>query len=187
MTPAQLQTLRDDIANSPDLVGKQDYEISALYNADAAPTYLVWRTDASTDAVMDAIDWTKYTPNMRPQLADTPARAAFILNLLGNINIKQMNLQNMLFGRATVDATKAGIRKGLQDAVTAVPAGAAGAEIDPGGALGATVLLTMTRPARRIEKLLVTSTPTTGGVQAGVMGFQGTVSPQDISDVLAMP
>lgn len=191
MTPAQLDAIKADIAANPDLAAFPQTQdgadgVAQLYNAFDA-TFKVWNTAAPTDAIFDAVDWTKYTPNMKPLVGDIPARAAFIMNNALLTNIKQMNLQNMLFGRQSIDGSKLGIRKGLQDSVTGVPAGAAGADVDPGGALGVTVVTALVRPARRIEKLLVTSTPTTGGVTAGLMGFEGQVSYPDIVAARARP
>lgn len=184
MTPSQITAIKADIAASPDLVGKQDYQIAALYNLPAVPNYDVWRTEAPVKGVYEAIDGTKYTPADTPLLADLPAKAAWFLNLCGMINIKQMQLQNLLIGKTEIDASKAGTRSWLKDAVTGVPAGPNGAAINPGGANATAVMNTLIRPALRIEKLLVLRTEQTGVVTAGVMGREGTISPQEISDVL---
>ena len=85
----------------------------------------------------------------------------------------------MLF-RDKIDGRKANIRAALRDAVIALPAGVAGAAVTAGGASGATVLTALTRNATVTEKILVTSSPTTGNVTAGLMGFEGTVTYQDV-------
>ena len=192
MTPAQLDLIKADITANPDLAAfpagqDGDQGIADLYNKTAVPDFAVWRTDASTDAILDAVDGTKYTPVDVPSAADLPAASALYLNRCAIINIKQMNLQTFTVGRATLNASKVGTRKGLQDCVTAVPAGANGVNVNPGGALGVTVLNTLWRLGRRIEKLLVTGTAATGGVSAGVMGFEGQISYSDIRDARARP
>ena len=91
-----------------------------------------------------------------------------------------MNLQKLTIGRETVYASKVNVRKGLQDAVTQLPAGTAGAYVSAGGAAGVTVLTAMLRNATRAEKLLNTGTSTTGTVTANLLGFEGTVMDRDI-------
>ena len=182
MNAQQLAAIKADIAASGDmntLPNNSDgsYAIAALYNLPAVPTFTVWRTDAQVSAILDAINWSLYTPN------DSPDNTATYTNRALNIQTKQMNLQNMVIGRDRLDCSKVNIRAGLRDAVTAIPAGTAGAAVQPGGASGATVLNNCTRPATRLEKLLATASQgsdTTGTVTARVMGYEGFVSYQDI-------
>ena len=94
---------------------------------------------------------------------------------------KQMNLQNIVVGRDTINGAKANVREGLRDALIQLPAGVAGSMVAAGGASGVNVLNKMVRPARLIEKILVTGTAKTGSVTAGLMGYEGTVSPGDVS------
>jgi hypothetical protein len=182
MTPEQLAIIKADIAASADmntLPNNSDgsFEIARLYNLPASPTFSVWRTDASVDAIMDAINFSLYTPN------DAPDNTATYTNRALNIQTKQINLQLMTQGRTTLNCAKVNIRGGLRDAVIQVPSGASGAMTAPGGASGATVLNNCTRPATRLEKLLAAASQgsdTTGTVAARVMGFEGYVSYQDI-------
>ena len=182
LTTAQLQAIKADIAANADmntLPANSDgsYEIARLYNLPASPTFTVWRTDAQVSAILDAINWSLYTPN------DAPDNTATYTNRTLNIQTKQMNLQNMVIGRERLDCSKVNIRAGLRDAVIAVPAGAGGAAVSPGGASGATVLNNCTRAATRLEKLLAVASQgndTTGSVTARVMGFEGSVSYPDI-------
>ena len=70
----------------------------------------------------------------------------------------------------------------------AVPAGAGGAAVSPGGASGATVLNNCTRLATRLEKLLAATSQgsdTTGTVTARVLGFEGSVNYTDIDNARA--
>lgn len=180
MTPAQLQTLGAYIAADPVLSAIPNsndgaYEVAALLNANASPAYSVWKTNASVQDVFDAIDWSKYTPT------DAADGSNIYTNRLLSIQTKQMNLQNMLVGRDTVNASKANIREGLRDAVIQLAAGAAGSMVSAGGANAVNVLNKLVRPARLIEKVLATGTVQTGAVTAALMGFEGTVSPADVS------
>ena len=182
MTPSQLAAIKADILANADmntLPANSDgsFAIAALYNQPAVPTFTVWRTDASVAAILDAINWSLYTPN------DAADGTAIYTNRLLAVQTKQMNLQNMVQGRDRLDCSKVNIRAGLRDAVTSVPAGTGGAAVSPGGASGAAVLNNCTRPATRIEKLLATASQgsdTTGAVTARVLGFEGSVSYQDI-------
>ena len=180
MTPAQLQTLGAFIAADPVLSAKPNsndgaYEVAALLNADASPAYSVWRTNASTQDVFDAIDWAKFTPT------DAADGSNIYTNRLLMIQTKQMNLQNILMGRDTVNATKTNVREGLRDALIQLPAGANGTGVTAAGANAVNVMNKLVRPARLIEKVLATGTATTGSVTAGLMGYEGTVSPGDVS------
>lgn len=175
MTPAQLATIKADILAQGDLNiypanSDGSFAIAALYNLPASPTFNVWRTDASVQDIYDAINWSQYTP------VDAPEATGIYTARALAIQTKQMNLQNMLQGRTTIDCSKTNVRAGLRDAVVAVPAGASGAAVSPGGASGATVLANCIRPATRLEKLLSTGSATTGSTTANLLGFEGSVS-----------
>jgi hypothetical protein len=66
----------------------------------------------------------------------------------------------------------------LRDAVVAVPAGAGGSNVSPGGVSGATVLNACVRDALRIEAILAGGDATTGTVTAKLLGFEGAISYQ---------
>lgn len=180
LTNAQLLTLKADINADPVLslipLGSDGSQtIADAYNALAAPTFQVWDPNASANAIFDAIDWSKYTP------VDAPDVTAIFTNRMLAVQTKQMNLQSMLFGREIVDASRANIRAGIRDAVIGLPTGAAGATVSAGGAGGATVLTTMTRPATRAEKLFASAPVATGPVSAAVMTVIGDLSHNDIT------
>lgn len=182
LTLAQLQAIKADIAANSDLnVFPQNSDgssaIADLYNI--VGNQDVWRTEAPVAAIYDAITWANYTP------ADAPDTTAIYTNRLLAIQTKQMNLQNILQGRATVDASKANLRAGLRDAVVAIPAGAGGASVSAGGASGVTVLTACVRKATRIEKLLAPTPATTGTVTANLLGFEGMISYRDIDQARA--
>jgi hypothetical protein len=69
--------------------------------------------------------------------------------------------------------------------VIALPAGVAGAAVAAAGASGVTVLTAGTRLATRLEKLLTTGPVTTGTTVADVMGWEGTVSSTDLTNLRA--
>lgn len=182
LTTQQLQAIKADIAASADmntLPANSDgsYDIARLYNMPAVPAFLVWRTDAPVTDILDGIDFTKYTP------ADAPEATGIYTARAQSIQIKQMNLQNMIQGRDKLNTAKVTIRASLRDAVIAIPAGASGANVSPGGASGVNVLNACVRNATRIEKLLANASQgsdTTGGITARVMGFEGSIQPGDI-------
>lgn len=186
LTQAQLVTLKTDILADPVLAVKPmtpdaAYEIADAYNTQANPTFNVWRTDASVNAIYDAIDFTKYTP------ADVAAENLIGIQRLLIIQTKQMNLQNMLQGRTNVDASKANIRNGIRDSVIALPAGASGVNVSAGGSSGVNVLNAMIRPATRGEKLFTTGPQTTGTVTADVMGYEGRIEYTDVIAARTLP
>lgn len=185
MTPAQLTAVKADILASADLntypPGSDGaFAIAALYNRPASPAYAVWRTDTPVAAINDAIDDTKFTPTDVPTVTQLPAESMLWLNRSQMVLIKQGNLQRLLQGRDTVDASKANVRAGLRDALILLPTGVNGANTSAAGASAVNALTACTRAGTRIEKLLATSTPQTGTVTAGVMGHEGAVSYTDI-------
>lgn len=194
LTLQQLQAIKADIANNPDMASQPmnsdgAFAIAALYNAAPAAPQDVWRTEVPVSAIYDAINWSQYTPAWTPSALDLPALAALYTNALLVIQTKQMNLQVMTQGRETVNAARVNVRSGLRDAVIAVPAGAVSSNVvgnvSPGGASGATVLANCVRKASRIEKLLSSTAPALGGITANVMGFEGVISYSEIQEARA--
>lgn len=192
LTTAQLQALKADIladqtlANQP-MTSAGSQVIAAAYavvgNLD------VWRTDAPVSAIYDAIDWTKFTPTGAmddASLTDATVAARRQAQLLA-IQTKQMNLQNMLQGRTTVDASKANIRAGLRDAVIQLPAGTNGAGVAAGGTNGTTVLNALVRKANRFEALYATTQATTGAVTANLLVVEGQVTSDQIQQARELP
>ena len=177
MTPAQIAALKADIAANADMHtqpmnGAGHAAIIALYNA--ASTTDVWRTDAPVNAIMDAINWSAFTP------VEPADGTALYTNRLLLIQTKQINLQSMLQGRTTVDASKANLRAGLRDAVTTLPAGASGASISAAGASGVNVLNALVRKATRFEKLFAIFPAVTGSVTANLLVLEGSLSTSDL-------
>lgn len=184
LTTAQLQALKADIlANAA-----QGQPLAAFYAANdlnsiadwynGASAVHAWRTEAPVTGILDAVDWTKYTPN------DAAAETLIGVQRILITQTKQMNLQNMLFGRTTLDCSKAGIRAGLRDSVISVPTSASGANTNPGGANGGTVLSACRRLANRIEALLAGGEETTGATAARVLAYEGTIGRDEVQQAL---
>lgn len=152
-------------------------QVADLCNAASDPAVAVWRTDAPVSAILDAIDFSKYTPN------DAADGTAVYTNRTLLAQTKQMNLQLMLRGRESLNCSKANIRASLRDAVIAVPTGVGGAVTSPGGASGATVMTACTRTATFAEAALRGASAQTGTVTAFLLDFEGQISVQDIDSL----
>lgn len=189
LTQQQLQTLKTNILAQGSLataVATRDGDaIAAFYNVVSATD--VWNTATPVDDVFDAIDWSKYTPT------DAADGTAVYTNRLLLIQTKQINLQAFLFprsnfGRPTLNFAKQRIREGLRDAVIALPAGTGGASVTAGGVSGVNVLTAGLRKATVGEALLLANASVqTGTVTAGLLGFEGQISPGDALNALDLP
>ncbi len=180
LTPAQYTVIAADILANADMntVSRDNYgcqTICDLYNAPS--TTDVWATSASVNTITDGIDWSKFTP------VDGADGTVSYTNRALLIQTKQMNLQLMLQGRTTIDASKANIRAGLRDAVINLPAGVSGAPVSASGASGINVLNALTRKATRLEKLFASAGVATGSVTAGILIFEGTVSNDQMQSI----
>lgn len=188
MTPSQLQALKAAIDANPTwsaypMNSDGHNDLAAALSRSASPAFSVWRTDAQVNDIIDAINWSNYTPNEPISTADSGDALQRKNGWLLTIQTKQMNLQLMLQGRQTVNASLVNVRAGLRDATIQIPSGASGANTSPGGASGAAVLGACVRNANEIEKILAmpsAGSDTTGSVTARVMGYEGRVSAQDI-------
>lgn len=192
LTTAQLQTLKTAIAADPAMSSQPmtsggAFAITAMLNAQASPAFKVWRSDAPVDAIIDSVTWASYTPNDKVSAADTDPALSRKIGWLLEIQTKQMNLQLMLQGRSTLDCSHATLRAGLRDAVIQVPSGAGGAATSPGGASGATVMGVCVRDATLGEKILAGNQETTGGVSAAVLGYEGSISSDDVQQARELP
>lgn len=175
LTSAQLATLKaailaDNTLNAFPNTDNGNGDLANALNAIASPDWLVWQTAVPVDAINDAITWANFTPQ------DTPDNTVTWSNRSLACQGKQFNLQTMLVGRSTLDASKSNLRAGLQDALTAIPSGASGASKNGGWA---NVQAILSRKAKLIEKILSTGT----GSQAtpATMGYEGTVTGDDVT------
>jgi hypothetical protein len=179
LTLAQLQAIKAAILADPTLAshsmdGDGNGAIADAMNVLASPVVFAWRTNVPVQEVFDTIDWTKYTPS------DAGDATVTYSNRLLLIQTKQMNLQNILIGRDSIDASKPNVRAGLRDSVIQLPAGAAGAYVTAAGANASTLLGALIRKATRAEALLASGTATTGPVTASLLTFQGLINSTDI-------
>lgn len=190
LTTTQRYTLRNNINADPALSAWPNnddghLEIVKAYALDSLTD--VWRTDAPVQDIINAVDWSRYTPTDSALDTDTAAIAAAKTNRLLAVQTKQMNLQLMLQGRDTLDCSKPSIRTGLRDCVVQVPTGASGAMTNPGGPNGGTVLTACIRKANRGESLFATIQATTGATTAYLLTFEGLVTLEDVREARNLP
>ena len=181
LTAAQKATLKaaiiaDNTLNAFPNDADGGFAIAAILNQLSSPAVSFWASRVLVSAVLDSIDWTKFTP------ADALDGSALQQARMYIINIKQMNVQTMLIGRDTLDASKANVRAGLRDSTTGVPAGAGGVAVSPGGSGGATILAAMQRTGTKAEVIFSPGTAVTGPVTANLFGWEGLLSGQDVRD-----
>jgi len=185
LTPAQYTTLKNYILADPVfslIVDNEDGDdaIAIELNKLASPTFNVWNTETPSTSIVDAVDFSKYTPNDAVP-TDTQLNAEVWKARAQAATIKRDNLWAILdVTNGLVNASKPNVRAGLRDAVISVPTGANGAATAPGGANGVNVLNACVRPARLIEKVLTTGPATTGGVTADIMGYVGEITRGDV-------
>ena len=160
------------LATLPPSSGAVSSILSALSDT-SLQTYYVYNSKTSVDDVFNNVTWANFTPVNPAAGAGTDA-TNWMLACQG----KQFNLQTLLTGRATIDATKANIRAGLQDALTNIPSGVNGAT-KSGGWIG--VQLILSRLATPLEQLFATGS----GTQASP-SLTGTIDPIGYNDVLTI-
>ena len=191
LTAAQLTTLGTDIAANNNTAPGTSGPISALvhsqdnadavaqwYNLVAAGPFVVWR-DLSMDVVLGLI----VNANMTP-LDDPPTDIAAADYLQRNAlwqardlacQGKALNLQNLTISRSFAPMKRSGYRTALQDALTNLPAGTAGAKIAAGW-VGV-------RDAAKFnstngEKLFATGTGTFSS--PADLGYEGPIATSDV-------
>lgn len=172
MTPAQISTLRAAMLSEPALTtaiaAGATGEIAQFYNTNTA-SFTVWKTNAQAIAIYDKIIWANMTP------VDVADGSVLWTNRSLACQGKQFNLQTILQGRTSIDASKANIRAGLQDALTGLPSGAAGANQ---GAGWVNVNLSLQRIATNGEKLFAAGVGTPAA--PALLVFEGNVSDDDV-------
>lgn len=174
LTQAQIDALVADIAiNRASIADGDTPGAAAFYNALAVPDCIVWNPVTAAKDLMDAVTWANLTP------ADAPDATTTWTNRSLACQGKQFNVQTILVGRDIIDATKANVRAGLQDALSNVPSGAAGSLVSAGWA---NVKTALTRKATRLEKLLSTGLGT--AASPSIMGFVGSVQPNQFNGIV---
>lgn len=124
LTTAHLDTLKAWLTTGPG-AGLQDEEARAALNSAAAPDFFVYWSAVPVELVLDKINYANYTPNDDPSQANATAAQVWE-NRAMLIQLKQINLQLLLQGRGTFDATKTTQRTGLRDATESLPSGTNG-------------------------------------------------------------
>lgn len=117
----------------------------------SASTLAVWRTSVATKDLFDQIAWAALTPTDAPD--GSLAWQCRSLACQG----KQFNLQLIFASRDFIDPSKSNVRAGLQDALSNVPSGSAGALVSAGWV---NVREAMKRMATNVEKVFANATPT---------------------------
>lgn len=158
---------------------RDDRVIVAFYNAPSNPAFYVWRSVVDTETIFDAIDWAKLTPADVATTGDSAQVAAAQTNWALQCQAKQLNLQIILQGRQTINATRLKVRQAFTDSLQNVPSGVGGALNDAGWQ---TVKQALYRVATRAERLFATGTGTTG--VPGLCVFEGSISLDDASAAL---
>lgn len=171
-----------DTFNAASLGSGDAFLIAEWYMLQASPDFFVWRTSVPLNEITDAIDWAKLTPAQAipttPQL-DVLVWTAKAMLCQG----KQFNLQNLLLGRASIDASRANIRSAFQDSLTGVPSKNDGTNQAAGWAA---VEAIMKRLAKNIEKVFATGGNGDSATPA-TLGFEGVVTGDEISDIKGLP
>lgn len=190
LTQAQETALKADILAdgtlSP-LTGTADgrLAIANAYNATAVPDYFVWATNVAVNDIFDNVTWANFTP------ADPADNTVTWSNRSLSCQGKQFNLQTILSGRTTLDASKTNIRAALNDATTGLPSGASGASRSGGWT---SILPILSRKARRIEKLFAiddgagigntVTDPRGAQTNPDKLVYEGTISATDVQNAI---
>ena len=199
LTLAQLTTVKNYILADPVLAGQPvDGDglnfIADNLNAIAVPDFFVWDTQASVAKISNAIDGSKYTTQSQVPSGDNipvgstltlMERSLLYQNCVLAAQTKLFLLMDLTQGKTTLDMSLSTNRASLRDAVIQLPTGAVavngiGAFVSAAGSSGINAMNAGTRKARVIEKILITATETTGTVTASVMGFEGTITPNEV-------
>ena len=146
-------------------------EIVRLYNLPSET--IVWRTSVPVPEVFDAIVWANMTP------ASVPDGTALWTNRNLQCQSKQLALQTILMGREQINATKANIRAGLQDALTAIPSKSDGSNQAAGWLA---VVPVLKRAATKAEAVYVTGTGTDAA--PGLLVWEGQININDVGAAL---
>lgn len=179
-TAPQITLIKAAIAANPTMANATNDDpgsqvIQNILNAtDAA--WFVWRSSTPAGDIGNAIVWANMTPS------DAADITAMYTNRALYSQAKQISLQTMIQGRETINTGLANIRAGLQDCLTNLPNGLAGATIAAGWTAVKTAI---TRNATALEKVL--STGTGSAATPATLGFEGTVSLADVSAIRAAP
>lgn len=183
LTVPQLAALKAAIlANSTwnafPVSGDGYYNLAGELNLEASPAFWVWSSRVDVAAIKAAIVWANLTP------ADVPDGTQQWANRSLQCQGKQFNLQLILpqvggIGSVTFNATDINLRAGLQDALTGVRSGAAGAAQSAGWTAVQNILA---RRAKFGEKILADTSLGDGSTRAlsANLVLDGNITPEDV-------
>lgn len=154
--------------------------MAEFFRAPSSPAFYAWKSSVETESIFEAIDWAKLTVADLATTADSQQVAAAQTNWHLACQGKQINIQIVLQGQQTINATKLKTRQMLTDALQNLPSGAGGALQDAGWA---PVKQQLYRVLNRGEKLFATGTGTTG--VPGLATFEGDISSDDIATAVS--
>jgi len=162
LTTAQLATLKADILADPALNAQPNNSdgnsaIAAAYNLTAAPTFVVWRSSVQQETI---------TQN------------GFDWVRVDNLSVGKARIWEWLFANPmrSINPSKANVRAGINECWK-------GTADDL--AVRAAIYVHCKRGATRGEKLFATGAGT--DADPGLMGFEGSLSYQDIEQARALP
>lgn len=148
----------------------------------ASPDFFVWRTTTPVSDIQDAVIWANFTP-ANPTAAVDLLTGQNVLNWILACQGKQFNLQLLLsttsFSSQGVATGRANIRSGLQDCLSSIPSGSAGATRSGGWNA---VQLVIQRKANKLEKLF--STGTGSSASPASMAVDGRLSWQETLSIM---
>lgn len=156
LTTTQLATIRTYVEADPVLsvLPKDGNGFTAVMNSlnmHPSADFFAWNDVTFVSDIYDAIVWGNLTP------AQAVDETAAYTNRALVCQAKQINLQIMLQGKEYINAEKANLRNGLQDALTALPSKVDGTTQ---GAGWAAVQLVLQRKANLLEKIFATGVGT---------------------------
>ncbi len=142
--------------------------IAGWYNLPAAGPFVIWR-DLDMAVVIGLITYANMTP------LDPPDGTQLWANRSLACQGKQFNLQNLTIGRTTAPMKRANYRSALNDCLTNLPSGAAGAVL---GANWPAVRDAAKFSATNAEKLFATGTGTSA--TPADLSFEGSMAGPDV-------
>lgn len=154
--------------------------MAEYFRTPATPAFYVWKSSVETESIFEAIDWAKLTVVDLASAADSQQVAAAQTNWHLACQGKQINLQIVLQGRQTINATKLKTRQMLIDALQNLPSGAGGVLQDAGWT---NVKQQLYRAVNRGERIFATGTGTTG--VPGLANYEGEISSDDIATAVS--
>lgn len=165
LTSQQKTTIKNHIQSSPDtasipMTPDGYFEIAALLNAPASPTYRVWRSSANTNSAMESagFDWTR----------------------VDNLSVGKARIWDWMMMQGQVNPSNSNIIAGVNACFSAVG--------DEPTRLA--IFTSFHRPATRVEKLLATGSgvaANSSGVGPSTMGSEGPISAGEVQDLMNSP